>query len=97
MRRPFRKIFAFSLGIMVFFLLAKVFVGAFFLAMFLSIPYLFFRGIKSALRDDRYYPQQYNYNDSDWETEDEPLFYAKNDFRRNRFDKRPAYHFVEVR
>lgn len=97
MRRPFRKIFAFSLGIMVFFLVAKVFVAAFFLAMLLSIPYLFFRGIKSALTEDRHYPGSYYQGNENWETEDEPLFYTRENDNRNHFAKRPIYHFVEVR
>jgi hypothetical protein len=96
MRQPFKKIFAFSLGIVLFFLVVKLLIGALFLAVLLSIPYLIFRGIQSTLIEDRYRPQQYNYNNSDYQQEDEPLFYGHDARRKNRMDRRPDYHFVDV-
>lgn len=96
MRRPFKKIFAFSLGIMVFFLLAKVFVSALFLAALISIPYLFFRGLRSALTSEHYQPRAYDYNLSRNHSGDEPLFHSDNYRDRNHFEKRPTYRFVDV-
>ncbi len=96
MRQPFRKIFALSLGIMVFLLLAKVFVSALFLAVLISIPYLFFRGLRSALVNDHYQSRSYDYNLSRSYSDDEPLFYSDNYRDRIQFGKRPSYHFVEV-
>jgi len=97
MRRPFKKIFAFSLGVIVLFVLAKVFVAAFFLAAVISIPYLFFRGLRSALVDDHYNRKQYNYNLPDWTSRDEPLFYSDKHSGSNQYERRPDYRFVEVR
>lgn len=97
MRRPFKKIFVFSLGIMVFFLVAKVFVAALFLAALITIPYLFFRGLKSALVDNHYEPRNHRYDLPDWQQEDEPLFYSNQYSHRDAFQKRPDYRFVEVR
>lgn len=96
MRRPFRKIFAFSLGIMLFFLVAKVFVAALFLAALISIPYLFFRGLRSALVGDHYRPREYGYNLPNGYSEDEPLFYSDKPRSRNQYERRPDYRFVEV-
>lgn len=97
MRRPFSKIFAFSIGIIVFFVVAKVFVAAFFLAALISIPYLFFRGLRSALVEDDYGRKQYNYNLPNRERRDEPLFYSDHYGAGERSERRPDYRFVEVR
>ncbi|MFT4664262.1 MAG: hypothetical protein ACI8YQ_003412 [Polaribacter sp.] len=97
MRRPFRKIFAFSIGIIVFLVVAKVFVAAFFLAALISIPYLFFRGLRSALVDDHYGRKQYNHDLPNWESRDEPLFHTDHNGANSRSERIPDYRFVEVR
>jgi uncharacterized membrane protein YjgN (DUF898 family) len=96
MRQPFKKIFAFALGIMLVFLVVKLLIGALFLAMLISIPYLLYRGLKSTLVEDHYHPQQYNYNLPDGQQQDEPLFYGHDARSRNRSDRRPDYHFVDI-
>ena len=90
--RPLKKVFAFSLGIIVFFFVAKVFVAALFLTALLSIPYLFYRGLKSAFREDRYREDYYRYNLPNWQQQDEPLFYGS----RKQYDRIPDYRFIDV-
>lgn len=97
--RPFKMFFGLSLAIMLFFVVAKFFVLAFFAAAFMSIIYAVFRRLKDFITYDRY-GEQYIKNyatqarmERNWEPQVEPLFYGSS-------VKRQAYrediHFVDI-
>lgn len=91
-RSPFKFFFGISVGVILFFFLARVFVTALFLAAAMSLIFFVFRKIKNFFKympweEERYaYQNDYRYqkNLPFWEREEEPLF----DNRQRRFDKR---------
>ncbi len=91
--RPFRKIFLFSVGLVLFFFLIRVFVAALFIAALISIPYLFFRGLKSVFRREYDYDYRNPYRQlPPWQEEDEPLFYGS----KRQYTRVPDYRYVDV-
>lgn len=89
---PFKFFFAFSIGVIVFFFLARVFVAALVMAAVLSLVFFVFRKIKNFFKymtwEDRYdrYQRSYQYqrNLPYWEREEDTLFDLRETRRRER-------------
>lgn len=79
-RSPFRTFFGISVGLILFFFLARVLVTAFFIAAAMSLVFFVFRKIKNFFKymtwEEREYYQRNSFNSFDKfeRLEDEPLF-----------------------
>ena len=89
---PFKFFFALSIGVIVFFFLARVFVAALVMAAVLSLVFFVFRKIKNFFKymtwEDRYdrYQRSYQYqrNLPYWERKEDALFDLREQRRRER-------------
>ncbi len=64
--RPFKFFFALSIGIVLFFFIARVLIMAFVLAALMSIPFFIYRKIKRLSRRHRHWHREYDRNEPDF-------------------------------